>query len=146
MGWKIKKPDYKVSDEVAREQVTHILEHYQIDIECIPDKKQKGATESAMEKLVAFVRQGMIEVSSSPFKITQHLRTPPEGNTNPNIEYAELRGENKVAMDAHGTEEIYARIYDLMGSLSGIGAAAFGKISGADLSATECLGLLFLSA
>jgi len=145
MAWNIKKPDYKLGDEAARAQVSMILDHYQIDIEGIPDRKQKAVNEAALEKLVTFIRQGMIEVQESPFKIVQHLKTPPEGNTNPNIEYAELRGENKVAMDAHSADEIYARIYDLMGSLSGLGAAAFDKISGADLSAVECLGLLFLS-
>ncbi|MBE3064730.1 MAG: hypothetical protein IMZ69_06895 [Spirochaetes bacterium] len=144
MAWNLKKPDYKLADEPARAQVALILEHYQIDTADIPDKKQRGSTEAALEKLVGYVRQGMIEVCESPFKIIQHLKHPP-GNV-ATIEYPELQGKHKVAMDARPTEEIYARIYELMGSLSGLGSTAFSAIQGVDLSAVECLGLLFLSA
>lgn len=144
MQWTVKKPDFKIADEPARAQVALILEHYQIDVDGIPDRKQKAATEAALEKLVTFVRQGMIEVSASPFLITQNLSNPPGEVTK--LQYPELQGKHKVAMDACGPEEIYARIFALMGSLSGLGSAAFSKINGVDLSAVECLGMLFLSA
>ena len=146
MAWLTKKPDYKVSDEIARAQVTLILEHYQIDVEGIPDADQKRATSQALEKLVGFVRQGMIEVRSDPFKVTQNLLHPPAGGNAKPIEYEELRGEHHIAMDAFKTDAIYKRIFALMVSLSGWGGDVFSKIEGIDLSATECLGLLFLSA
>ena len=144
MSWKTKKPEARISDEAARAQVQIILDHYQIDVEGIPDSKVKAATEGALEKLVTFARAGLFEVAASPFKITQHLQQAP-GDVK-DIAYPELAGKHKVAMDAHDPNAMYQRIYAMMGSLCELGGDALKRLSGIDLSCMECLGMLFLSA
>ena len=144
MAWKLTRPESKVSEEVARAQVQAILDHYQIDVEGIPDGDIKRGTEGALEKLVSFARQGLFEVTPSPFKITQHLKAPP-GEIK-DIAYPELGGRHKVAMDAYEPKAMYKRIQGLMGAMCELGDDAMRKLNGVDMSVMECLGMLFLSA
>ena len=144
MAWKLTRPDSKVSEEVARAQVQVILDHYQIDVEGIPDGDIRRGTEGALEKLVSFARQGLFEVQAEPFKITQHLAHPPGEATT--ITYPELSGKHKVAMDAQDPKAMYKRIHALMAAMSELNEDLFRRLSGVDLSCMECLGMLFLSA
>jgi len=143
MGWPIKKPNMPLADEAARAQVTAILEHYQIDVDGIPVDTLKAATDASLEKLVGFVRQGLIEVKD-PFAIVQHLKHPPGQERD--ITYANLKGEHLVAMDGHDPKAYYKKSFALMGALSGWGDEALRSLSDVDLSAALCLGMLFLSA
>jgi hypothetical protein len=141
MDWKLKnRPEAKISEESAQAQILSLLEFYQIDVETMgPD--QKKAVDTSLAKVTAFVRQGMVDIQAP--KVIQHLRTPPGAVSA--IEYGEVTGKNMVAMDGRSTDDIYGRIYALLGSVSGLGEDAFRALKGIDLSVAENLGMLFIS-
>lgn len=144
MAWKLTRPKEVIAEEPARAQVQAILDHYQIDVEGIPDGDVRRGTEGALEKLMSFARQGLFEVQASPFQIIQHLAHPPgEAST---ITYPELSGKHKVAMDACEPKAMYKRIHALMAAMSELNEDLFRRLTGVDLSCMECLGMLFLSA
>lgn len=134
---------YKISEQVAMEQLDGILDYYDLDLNDIKNAAQREAVESAYNRLVKAVRKGNLEFSNDEsIKIIQHLKEPlGESET---IEYRELDGKAKVAMKDKADTDYYGRIYSFLGSLSGLGETAIIGLKGSDLSVAECLGVLFL--
>lgn len=141
MDWKLKnKPEAKISEESAQAQVLSLLEFYQIDLETMGPDQRRGI-ETSLSKLTGFVMQGLVVIAAP--KVMQNLRTPPGALAQ--IEYGEVTGKNMVAMDGRPVEDIYGRIYALLGSVSGLGEDAFRALKGIDLSVAENLGTVFIS-
>ena len=139
MDWKLKnKPEAKISEESAQAQVFSLLEFYQIDVESLPADRRPNL-EFALDKLAGFVRQGLVEIQAP--KVIHHLKNPP--GAVPAIEYGEVGGINTVAMDRRDPKDTYGRIYELLGSLSGLGADAIQALKGVDLIVAENVGVLF---
>lgn len=138
---------YKISEQVAMEQLDGLMDYYDLDLNDIKNSAQRDAVESAYNRLVKAVRKGNLEFSPEAtkdknIKIVQHLKKPiGESGT---IEYRELDGKAKVAMKDKSDTDYYGRIYSLLGSLSGLGETAITGLKGSDLSVAECLGVLFL--
>lgn len=134
---------YKISEQVAMEQLDGLLDYYDLDLNDIKNSAQRDAVESAYNRLIKAVRKGNLEFSNDDnIKIVQHLKKPlGESGT---IEYRELDGKAKVAMKDKADTDYYGRIYSLLGSLSGLGETAIIGLKGSDLSVAECLGVLFL--
>jgi hypothetical protein len=135
----------KLSKEVAHDQVMVLLDYYGIDVNDLDGKQNKQAMVSTLNKVVGFVREGLVEIAlkDGALTITQALVKPPgEVKT---IEYGEVHGKHKTAMDGKGDDSNYTKIYALMGSLSGLGDTAIKALKGKDLSVVECLGTVFLA-
>ncbi len=138
------KKKYKISQEVAMDQVMNFLEKFDIDIEAIDDKKAKSGIESTLNKMVSYVRLGLIEFvdKDGHVSIIQHL-SHPKGDIS-TLEYKEIAGKHKVQMDGKEETERYQMMYSLTGALSGIGYDGIIKLEGKDLSVVEVLGAIFL--
>ena len=142
--YSLKKKKYDISAEVAMDQVMEFLETYDIDVDAIESKKGKSGVESSLNKLVNYVRSGLVEIDKKDGKITitQHLSiTKGEVTT---LVYASIQGKNKVEMDGCEDNDRYTMIYQLVGSLCGIGSEGIKKLEGKDLSVAEVLGAIFL--
>ena len=142
--YSLKKKKYDISAEVAMDQVMEFLETYDIDVDAIENKKGKSGVESSLNKLVNYVRSGAVEIEKKDGKITitQHLSIPKGDVTT--LVYASIQGKNKVEMDGCEDNDRYTMIYQLVGSLCGIGSEGIKKLEGKDLSVAEVLGAIFL--
>lgn len=140
----LKKKKYKISAEVAMDQVMDFLETYDIDIEAIDDNKSKSGVESSLNKLVSYVRLELVELTKKDgaVTVTQHLAHPKGEVTT--LVYSEIKGKNKVSMDGKSENDRYEMMYSLAGSLSGVGYDGILKLEGKDLSVAEVLGAIFL--
>ncbi len=135
---------YKLSEESARNAVLELVEYYNIDVDAMPDRKQRGQVESALGQLVRFYRMGILENirEGGILKVKQTLQAPPGSMTE--IIYGEMSGEAKQASDGYDENDRYHRIYAILSFLTGLTPDAIAKLKRADLSAAEDLGLVFL--
>ena len=135
----------KLSEEAAHDQVMELLDYYGIDVDDLDGKQNKQAMVSTLNKVCGFIREGLVEikVKDGALMVTQTLAKPP-GDVK-TIEYGEVHGKHKTAMDGKGDDSNYTKIYALMGSLSGMGDTAVKALSGKDLSVVECIGTIFLA-
>lgn len=134
---------YKVSEQVADAAVMELLGYYEIEIDELPDKEQQDAMEAISAKLSRFYRMGLLENSRAEgvLKVIQHLQNPP-GQVR-DLTYDRMTGGYKLAMDGFKDTQRYAATQSLMASLCGLPLAAMKKLSGNDLSAMECLSVVF---
>ncbi len=137
-----KASKYKLSPEVARAQVDVLLDHYDFEVEDLPEAQQ-AVLDSCIARLVKAVRMGRLQITKSDtgVKVVQTLKRATDSNGG--IEYAELTGKARAAMGPIGDNE-YVKIYRLLGSLSGLGEAGITMLKGADISVAESLGFIFL--
>ena len=142
--YSLKKKKYDISEQVALDQVMGFLETYDIDIDAIENKKGKAGVESSLNKLVNYVRSGLVEIVKKDGKITitQNLSIP-KGEIK-TLVYNSIQGKNKIEMDGYEDTEKYTMVYELVGSLCGIGSEGIKKLEGKDLSVAEVLGAIFL--
>lgn len=142
----LKKEDseYVLSAEAAHEQVMALLQHYKIDIDALPDRKDQRAIEGACKKLVEYYRMGVFENvrAGSALQVRQHLQSPP-GETK-ELLWARMGAQAKLATDGYDADERYARVYALVACLTGLPVEAIHQLEGVDLAAAEDLGVLFL--
>lgn len=136
------KPDYRLSEEAALDNLGLLLERYRIDVEKIADKTDRQNFESVLDRTVEHIRLGLVEVkiTDGKFVVVQHM----SGNAGTMLEYGEIGCTQKKCTDGYKSEDRYAMICALMGSLSGIGEAGIEKLKGIDMSVMECLGAIFL--
>lgn len=131
---------YVFSKETAKIELQKMFDYYEIDVDDIEDKELKKAIRQGYDRLIKAVRLGRLEVKiEDGIKVIQNLRS---GTV---IEYKEIDGESKSAMDSYPPEAYNRRAQALMGALSGDGEAAMRKLKGPDLSLMEMLGLIFLA-
>jgi hypothetical protein len=135
----LKKPEMKISERVAEDQVNLLLDYYDIELADINNDAQRDAVESALTKLRRGVRRGLLEIKEQDgLKVTQILRNQEK------IEYCELDGRAKLAMKNKKDTDGHGRIFAIMGYLSGLGESAIICLKANDLSIVECLGVIFL--
>ena len=134
------KQEYKLGEEAALDNLGLLLERYRIDVEKIRDDDERRSFESVLERTTEHIRLGLVEVKISEGKliVAQHLAS---GSV---LEYQEIGCSAKRMTDGYKSDERYAMICALMGSLSGIGEAGIEKLKGIDMSVMECLGAIFL--
>ena len=133
------KPDYKISEKNAVEQVMLLVETYAIDVDSFEDKDEKRAAENALNRVSRYVRMGKLEIKAEPeFKVIQHLTS---GET---LNYGIYTGKNHAEMDAEDADKNYHRMFRLLGSICGLGDAAIKQLAGIDLKVAETLSVLFL--
>ncbi len=146
--WSLPKDDskYVLSEESAEAAVRELVTYYHVDVDAIPDRKDRSAVEAALSGLVIDYRLGLLEnlkdSSSGRLKVKQHLQDPPGSISE--ITYDKMSGKAKVASDGFDANDRYQRIYAIMGFLSGNPPEVIQALSGKDLSAAESLGMVFL--
>lgn len=134
-----------IAPENAEKTVIKMCEHFDVDVDAIKDKKQRNSTENMLEGLVEFISRGLIEIDEKTFHIKQNLNKPiGQDNSVINIDYKQITGEQKLAMDGYEENEFYAKMYACLGAASGLGEHVIQKLSGVDLKAAETLTIFFL--
>ena len=137
--------DFKISEESAEEQISNLLEYYDIEIEDFDNENLKSALATSRRKLVKAIRKGMIEIKEedgTPI-VYQHLLKPVKGIESP-IRYKEVDGRSKRAMKKMSENDYSGRIYAFLGGLSGDGSTIIERFQSQDLTVAECLGTIFL--
>lgn len=134
------KTESKISIENANEILKRLTDYYEIDIEAIEDEKLKTAIKQGYDRAIQAIMKGRLQVKNeNGLKVIQ---TTKSGQV---VEYREIDGNAKAAMDGHPSEAYYRRAYALLGALSGLGETAIKNMKGVDLSLAEVLGMLFLA-
>ena len=133
---------FKLSEESASKEVQKILDYYDIDIDKDFDAEYKKIFEQSIAKAIKAVRLGRlsVKVDDNGISITQSLK-----NGKTSLTYREIDGRAKLATATVGKDDSFGKIYEIMGSLSGLGSSAIAEMKGVDLSLCECLGTIFLS-
>ena len=139
----IPEPEYKLSRETGDAAVAELLGYYGINLGVLADD-QREAIEAMCARLSGYYRLGLVENirEGGVLKVKQHLQDPP-GEVR-EIVYGRIGGKHRLAGDRYKENERYAKLYAIMGSLSGLGETGIVALSGVDLSVVEVLGILFL--
>jgi hypothetical protein len=129
---------YKISGEVAQEEVRRLLDFYESDYTDLPEERQR-AVEEVLNGVEKGFRMGRLEIKEADdgLHVIQHLKN---GSS---LEYRPVTGKLKPKLDAAG-DGIYRRMYLLLGYLSGLGEDAIMNLKGPDLRLAEQLSALFL--
>lgn len=130
-----------ISQETAEEHLAELFDYYELVPEDLPEQIS-SMFNSIHKKLIKAIRKGRVEIGESG-SITQHLKKP-SGDINI-IEYRELDGRAKKAMQKCNSDDLNGRLYELLGALSGLGSRAIASLKGVDLSTAECIGFVFMS-
>jgi len=127
-----------ISNESAQEQVKAFLDYYDLDLDGIADEDQRKNVMGAVDRLVRHIQAGRVEIgmSGDSLAVTQHL----QGGAS--LAYQELTGS--IRLEADKGNGVIGRMYCTVGALTGVGLAGIKKLRGKDVSAAECLGVLFL--
>lgn len=134
----------KISKEVAAQQLQELLDYYELDEDCFVDEDQSNVYLRTCERLKKAIMRGRLSITNEDgIKIKQILKNSYDGDIK-EFDYSELAGKHKLSMGKKKDGDHYGRMYALIGSLTGMGEAAIGKLKGPDLSTAECLGFLFL--
>jgi hypothetical protein len=137
-----KKKEYKLSEEAALQIVLKACVAYDIDVDCIEDKKQKKGTEALLNALLDYVRRGFIDIDTKDFSMVQHLQEAPGDVIE--VNYKTITGKQKLEMDGKDENDRYAQMYAVLGAASGLGEDAIQKLKGVDLKVAEALTIFFL--
>ena len=129
--------NYILSTEAAQDQFELFTDYYELEL-------SGDMAESARDAIIKAVRLGRVTIAEADGKlsVTQVFKNPP-GDVS-EIEWVEISGKHKMAMDGCKDTEVYARAYRLAGALTGMGEAGIKNLRGPDLSVAESLGVLFL--
>ena len=132
---------FKLSEESATAEFNKILDCYDIDPEKDFTSDMKDAYEQLKIKIVKAIRTGRLNVKndSDGMKLVQTLK-----NGTTTITYNEISATAKMAMASASKDDSFGKVYEVMGSLSGLGSAAITQLKGSDLIICESLGTLFL--
>ena len=141
--FKIEKK-YLLSEESAYEEISKIFERYDFDIEGEADPEIKKNKETIANNLVEFFRLGYLELGEDGITIIQKLKYPSPNSEVKTISYPKFRGKHKRAMDQYKPEELQAKAFSLVGSVSGLGVSFFDMLEKYDIKVAEALGMLFL--
>lgn len=126
-----------ISEEVAENEVQKLLDFYEIEIDDIDNNGLK----SSITSLKKAVRKGRLEIKDEGIIVQTLKRHKGEIGT---LEYKELNGQAKKAMGRARPDDANGRLYELLGSLSGMGSKAISNLRGVDLSLAESIGVVLM--
>jgi hypothetical protein len=131
--------DMTLSEDVASEQVNEFLDHYDIDLDMIGEDT-KEIVRRVINRVKKAVMTGRVEFSSDG-TVIQRLKNP-SGKID-SITYSELSGRAKLEAEKIAGSKETARVYALLGALSGLGMNAIASLKGPDLVLAEYIGVVF---
>ena len=141
-----KKQITKIPREDAEKQVDLFLNFYDIDSEeDASNKAHRESLDASIKKLVKHVMRGRVEITDNGdggINVLQRLKFPV--NDVNELEYKVVGGVAKKQMKNADESDQHGKIYSLVGSLTGWNGNSIAKLQGVDISAVECLGVLFL--
>lgn len=135
-----------LSEDSALESICKILDYYDIPMERLEQTEAaEQAGETLIDALVKLFRRGQLEVSENDKNEMIIIQTTQSGAK---IEYQEIKAKHKRMMDKADQKEQYKRMYNFLGSLSGLGSDGIEQLKTGgkwnDLACAEILGSLFL--
>ncbi len=137
---------YKLDKTSAQAEFDKFAEMYNIDPEYLPEgSDSQQAMLQSCAKMIDAIRLGYFEFieCDEGVKVKQNLRFPQGDITS--IEYTVMTGKHKRALDSvTGKNAVYARVFALLGSLSGLGTTPFTQLKAVDYKNAELLGYFFL--
>jgi len=136
-----KKEKPLISEDSAMNEITKLLDYYDIDIEALQmTEDTKVAGERILDALIKYYRWGKLknEKDEKSFKVIQTLRN---GKT---ITYSEVTAMKKRTMDSLEKTENYGKIHTFMGAMANIDLDGVDQLHATDLAVLEVLGNVFL--
>ncbi len=145
----------KISKENAEAQLQLLLDYYLIDVEDVQKSDEfykrkddlEEAKKTSCDRLLKYIQHGLIEITTeNGLTVTQRLRTP-IGEMD-RITYGIISGKDQREMrHAKDDNDHVGKIFCLMGALGKVpgGANTIAKMSGPDIGALQCLGMIFLT-
>ena len=129
--------NFKLSDEVAQQQLATLLDHYDIypgDF----DDNDKRLYCSACDGMIVAIRSGRVSIDKADkLTVTQTLKNGEK------INYSEVDGRSRVQDKEQASRS--DRVFSMMGSLSGLGYSAILGLKGTDLTTMNNLSFLLAS-
>jgi hypothetical protein len=149
----MKKRELRISESNAKEQLDLFFEWYDIDFDEMYEAAQQGqgaaSVRAAKSKLIKAIRQGRIEIKEESdrkkeptLNLYQHLDWPILEKKS--VQFKEVTGATRVALKTGGSSNETAKMYQLLGALSGEGAEFFLRLKRADIGIADVIGFLFL--
>lgn len=131
----------KLSKESARKELQKFYDYYEVEKSDLSSDSQK-ALEGVESVVIKGFQNGYFEIveSDKGFCVMQRLKSNPEDT----FTYKELNGEAKLAMSSKKEDDVSGRIYAMLGSLSGEGAAVIAQFKSSDLKRAEHFGSILL--
>lgn len=133
--------EYPISEETAHAQVAQLVELYDLDVS-EGKEGEPNPIPDVLDELAVYIRRGLVEVAPDCV-VTQHLQDPP-GQVR-DISYGKVLGKHVIASDGLGRDNYRSRIFNFLGSVSGLGSAAYNAMSKRDVDVAWALGTIFLA-
>jgi hypothetical protein len=142
--WDLPQADLPISEETAEKSVKELISYYHVDVANIPDAKDRRSVEASLNYLQGAYGAGHLENirEGAVLKVKQHLQDPPAEMRE--LVYGKMLGRHKRASDGYEQNDRYARIYAILGALSGNPPEVIEALSKVDCDLAEALGLVFL--
>ena len=141
---KNEKPKLRISEEMASEQLSVLMEYYDIDKNDIEIEEGPEAVQTLINGLVRAIRKGRLEIkvdSDGKLLVMQHLQHPPGDIAV--INYNVVGQKARLAMDRVKSTKEQERMCAFMGSLSGFGSQGVSGLVAADMGTMNRLATLF---
>lgn len=143
-GRKRPEDQFIISEETAEDQLVRWMNYYQIYPDEIQNSAERMTTENTINKLLPFIRQGMVEFRDDG-TFTQFC----QGKKDKPLGYKALTGrakiQNKESTEAAVDAIMTKRQYAMMASLCALPAAAILDFHALDMSVVECVSFLLSS-
>lgn len=136
---------YKLSEEVADDQLEMLFNHYRCDFDLLEPSQQSGMSAN-IPKVKIGIMQGYLEIKkeSNTLVIIQHLENEYDKIEGSVISYGEVNAKiRRMIPDPSDRVNHYTRVYALLQGLSGLSKNQFDSLRTGDLDLAESLGSLF---
>jgi hypothetical protein len=134
--------EYKLSAEVADEQMDRLMRSYDIDVKDVVVDQGPESIETIINRLKRAIRAGTIEVNDDG-SVTHNLTVPMDETSS--ITYKRMNGKALKEGDKNRSAN-FDRQCAMMGSLANVPAASMAKMDIVDISVFQRLATLFLVA
>jgi hypothetical protein len=135
---KNKRWENVIQQEDAQKQVDLLIEYYDLD----PEKEE---LRKIIPDLTRHIMRGRVEITEDAegeIHVRQNFRKPVNDTTG--LNYNVINGVNKTQMKTD-TKSDFAKIYAMVGSMTGWSGMKISQLKGVDNQVVETLGALFLA-
>jgi hypothetical protein len=143
---KPRKRELAISEEAANNTVEIFLDYYEIFPDEITNTDEKNNLVGAIDATIGFIRAGHVMIESTEdgdVNIIQNLKLS-KGEAKKAIYESANLTKAKTEMKSCKNDDLYGKMYALMGSLSGNGSTWIKNFKGIDQRVMEALSVLFL--
>lgn len=131
--------EYKISEEIAREQMQNLLDSYDIDADDLVIENGPEWVATVINRIVRAIRSGNVEILSNGE--VKHNLVYPKGD----VESITYRRVNGIAMKARDKAKgNFEKDCAFMGSLGNMPNTAMSSMDPVDISIFQRIGQLFM--